>query len=74
MGYQDFPICVAKTQYSISDNPKLLGYPKDYELVVSDVNIYTGAKFVVVYLGKIVTMPGLSKNPNYEQIDIDNNN
>ena len=74
MGYHDFPICVAKTQYSISDNPKLLGYPKDYELVVSDVNIYTGAKFVVVYLGKIVTMPGLSKNPNYEQIDIDNNN
>ena len=72
MGYQDFPICIAKTQYSISDNPNLLGYPKDYELKVDDVNIYTGAKFVVVYLGNIMTMPGLPLHPNYEQIDIDN--
>ena len=71
MGYQDFPICIAKTQYSISDNPHLLGYPKDYELKVDDVNIYTGAKFVVVYLGNIMTMPGLPLHPNYEQIDID---
>lgn len=71
MGYQDFPICIAKTQYSISDNPNLLGYPKDYELKVDDVNIYTGAKFVVVYLGNIMTMPGLPLHPNYEQIDID---
>ncbi len=72
MGYQDFPICIAKTQYSISDNPNLLGYPKDYELKIDDVNIYTGAKFVVVYLGNIMTMPGLPLHPNYEQIDIDN--
>ena len=72
MGYQDFPICIAKTQYSISDNPNLLGYPKDYELKVDDVNIYTGAKFIVVYLGNIMTMPGLPLHPNYEQIDIDN--
>ena len=72
MGYQDFPICIAKTQYSISDNPNLLGYPKNYELKVDDVNIYTGAKFVVVYLGNIMTMPGLPLHPNYEQIDIDN--
>ena len=71
MGYQDFPICIAKTQYSISDNPNLLGYPKNYELKVDDVNIYTGAKFVVVYLGNIMTMPGLPLHPNYEQIDID---
>ena len=71
MGYQDFPICIAKTQYSISDNPDLLGYPKDYELKVDDVNIYTGAKFVVVYLGNIMTMPGLPLHPNYEQIGID---
>lgn len=71
MGYQDFPICIAKTQYSISDNPNLLGYPKDYELKVDDVNIYTGAKFVVVYLGNIMTMPGLPLHPNYEQINID---
>lgn len=71
MGYQSFPICVAKTQYSISDNPLLLGYPKDYEIKIDDVNIYTGAKFVVVYLGNIMTMPGLPLHPNYEQIDID---
>ena len=71
MGYQDFPICIAKTQYSISDNPNLLGYPKNYELKVDDVNIYTGAKFVVVYLGNIMTMPGLPLHPNYEQIGID---
>jgi formate--tetrahydrofolate ligase len=65
------PICIAKTQYSISDNPKLLGYPKDYEIEVKDINIYTGAGFIVVYLGSIMTMPGLSKNANYENIDID---
>lgn len=71
MGYQSFPICVAKTQYSISDNPLVLGYPKDYEIKIDDVNIDTGAKFIVVYLGNIVTMPGLPLHPNYEQIDID---
>lgn len=71
MGYQSFPICVAKTQYSISDNPLVLGYPKDYEIKIDDVNIDTGAKFVVVYLGNIMTMPGLPLHPNYEQIDID---
>lgn len=65
------PICIAKTQYSISDNPKLLGYPKDYEIEVKDINIYTGAGFIVVYLGSIMTMPGLSKHANYENIDID---
>lgn len=73
MGYQSFPICVAKTQYSISDNPLVLGYPKDYEIKIDDVNIDTGAKFVVVYLGNIMTMPGLPLHPNYEQIDIDEN-
>lgn len=65
------PICIAKTQYSISDNPKLLGYPKDYEITVKDINIYTGAGFIVAYLGSIMTMPGLSRNANYENIDID---
>ena len=65
------PICIAKTQYSISDNPKLLGYPKDYEITIKDINIYTGAGFIVVYLASIMTMPGLSKHANYERIDID---
>ena len=67
------PICVAKTQYSISDDPKKLGYPKDYEITVKDVNVYTGAGFIVVYLGDIMTMPGLSRNSNYINIDIDSN-
>lgn len=67
------PICIAKTQYSISDDPKKLGYPKDYAIEVKDINIYTGAGFIVVYLGSIMTMPGLSKNPSYENIDIDDN-
>lgn len=67
------PICIAKTQYSISDNPLLLGYPKDYEITVRRISVYSGAGFIVVYLGEIMTMPGLSKRPNYEIIDIDDN-
>lgn len=73
MGYSNYPVCIAKTQYSISDNPKKLGYPKEYEINVKDVNIYTGAGFIVVYMGNIMTMPGLSRVPNYEVIDIDSN-
>ncbi len=73
LNYNNLPICIAKTQYSISDNPKLLGYPKDFSIEVKDINIYTGACFIVAYLGDILTMPGLSKHPNYENIDIDNN-
>ena len=73
IGYGNLPICIAKTQYSISDDPSKLGYPKNYEVTVKDVNVYTGAGFVVVYLGNIMTMPGLSKHANYENIDIDDN-
>ena len=73
LGYSKYPICIAKTQYSISDDPKKLGYPKDYEIHIQDINIYTGAQFIVIYLGNIMTMPGLSKHPNYENIDIDSN-
>lgn len=64
------PICVAKTQYSISDNPKLLGYPKDNILHVRDLIINRGAGFITVLSGKIYTMPGLPKKPNYENIDL----
>ena len=71
IGYSRFPICIAKTQYSISDDPKKLGYPKNYDIHVKDIAVYTGAGFIVVYLGEIMTMPGLSKHPNYENIDID---
>ena len=70
LGYSNYPVCIAKTQYSLSDDPKKLGYPKDFEINVRDVNIYTGAGFIVVYLGDIMTMPGLSRSANYERIDI----
>ena len=70
LGYKEYPICIAKTQYSISDNAKLLGYPKEHEITVKDVSLLGGAEFVVVYLGNIMTMPGLSRNSNYENIDI----
>lgn len=71
LGYGSLPVCIAKTQYSLSDDPTKLGYPTDFEVLVKDVNIYTGAGFIVVYLGSIMTMPGLSKHANYENIDID---
>ena len=71
MGLDKLPICVAKTQYSISDDAKKLGYPKDYEIAVRDVLVNSGAGFIVVYMGKIMTMPGLSKNPAYENMHID---
>lgn len=73
LGDIDYPICIAKTQYSLSDDPKKLGSPTNYSVTVRDINIYTGAKFIVVYLGDIMTMPGLSKVPNYINIDINNN-
>ena len=67
------PICVAKTQYSISDDPKKLGYPNNYEITVRNLKVNSGAGFIVVYMGKIMTMPGLSKNPAYENMHIDDN-
>ena len=70
----DLPICIAKTQYSISDDPKKLGYPKDYEVTVRDIELHTGAGFITVLLGSILTMPGLPKVPNYEIIDLNDNN
>lgn len=67
------PICVAKTQYSISDDAKKLGYPKDYSITVREVRLYNGAGFITVLLGDIMTMPGLPKVPNFEKIDLDEN-
>ena len=71
--YEHLPVCIAKTQYSISDNPSLLGYPKDYTVTVKDIRLYRGASFITVLLGDILTMPGLSRVPNLEKIDIDEN-
>lgn len=71
MKLDKLPICVAKTQYSISDDPKKLGFPENYEITVRDVKVNNGAGFIVVYMGKIMTMPGLSKKPAYETMKID---
>lgn len=65
-------VCVAKTQYSLSDNPQLLGAPKDFTITVRNVTLSNGAGFVVVYTGDIMTMPGLPKVPAAEKIDVDN--
>ena len=72
-GLDNLPICVAKTQYSISDDPKKLGAPKNYSVVVRDIKLYNGAGFITIFLGSIIAMPGLNKDPNYKRIDyIDN--
>lgn len=71
LGYNKYPICIAKTQYSISDDPKKLGYPKNHEVTVKNVKLCNGAKFIVIIMGNILTMPGLSKNPAYINMDID---
>jgi len=72
MGYRNLPICIAKTQYSLSDNPKMLGVPKDFKINIREVKLCSGAGFIVVIAGNIMTMPGLSKNAAYLNMDIDN--
>lgn len=74
LGGDQLPVCVAKTQYSLSDNPALLGAPKGFDITVRDVRISNGAGFVVVYTGNIMTMPGLPKVPAANNIDVDENN
>lgn len=70
LGYNNLPICIAKTPNSLSDNPKLIGRPRDFEITVTDMNIRSGAGFIVVYLNKVMTMPGLPKVPNALAIDV----
>ena len=71
LGFDGLPICVAKTQYSFSDDPTLLGAPSDYTLTVREVKVSAGAGFVVVLTGSIMTMPGLPKAPVAWGMDID---
>ena len=73
LGFSNLPICIAKTQYSFSDNPALLGAPEDFTVTVKNVKISAGAGFIVVLTGDIMTMPGLPKAPAAERIDIDEN-
>lgn len=72
-GFSGFPVCIAKTQYSFSDDPALLGAPEDFTVTVKNVKISAGAGFIVVLTGDIMTMPGLPKHPAAERIDIDEN-
>ena len=69
-GLSNLPICVAKTQYSLSDDKNKLGYPSNYSVTVKDIKLYNGAGFITVYLGDILTMPGLPIHPNYEDIKL----
>ncbi len=73
LGFSNLPVCIAKTQYSFSDNPALLGAPEDFTVTVKNVKISAGAGFIVVHTGDIMTMPGLPKSPAAERIDIDEN-
>ena len=70
-GKGNLPICIAKNQYSFSDDAKKLGAPVNFSVYVRDVNLYNGAGFITILLGNIMTMPGLSKIPNYEKIHLE---
>ena len=73
LGYGKFPICIAKTQYSFSDNPENIVLNSEYAIHVQDIEIKAGAEFIVVLTGKVMTMPGLPKKPAAENIKIDDN-
>ena len=73
MGFGKMPICMAKTQYSFSDDPLKLGAPKDFMITVRNLKVSAGAGFIVALTGDIMTMPGLPKVPAAERIDVDAN-
>ena len=70
--YKDLPICIAKTPASITDNKDVLGWPKDFEMNVTDIQLQNGAGFIVIYMGDIMTMPGLGKKPKYLDMNYKN--
>ena len=73
LGFGKLPVCIAKTQYSFSDDPTMLGAPEDFTVTVKNVKVSAGAGFIVVLTGDIMTMPGLPKKPAAENIDVDEN-
>ena len=73
LGFSKLPICMAKTPLSLSDNKELKGRPRNFSVKITDVKLKAGAGFIVAYTNKILTMPGLSKEPNMQKIDIDKN-
>lgn len=73
LGYSNLPICVSKTQKSISDNPLLLGRPENFDITINEIKLASGAGFIIAMAGEIIDMPGLPKVPASELIDIDEN-
>ena len=73
LGFDKLPVCIAKTQYSFSDDPTKLGAPKNFTVSIKNVKVSAGAGFIVVMTGDILTMPGLPKSPAAERIDVDEN-
>ena len=73
LGFGDLPICMAKTQYSFSDNQSLLGAPDGFTVTVRNLKVSAGAGFLVALTGDIMTMPGLPKVPAAEKVDVDEN-
>ena len=73
LGYGNLPVCMAKTQYSLSDDPTILGYQSGYKIKIRDIKISAGAGFIVVLTGNVLTMPGLPKIPAAESITINEN-
>jgi len=71
LGFGELPICMAKTQYSFSDNANLLGAPEGFRITVRNLKVSAGAGFIVALTGDIMTMPGLPKVPSAEKIDVD---
>ncbi len=73
LGFAGLPICMAKTQYSLTDDPTQLGAPDDFVVTVRNIKVSAGAGFLVALTGDIMTMPGLPKVPAAERIDVDDN-
>jgi formate--tetrahydrofolate ligase len=73
LGFDNMPVCMAKTQYSLSDDPTKLGRPEGFEMTVRDAYVSAGAGFVVALTGQVMTMPGLPKSPAAYRIDVDDN-
>ena len=71
--YKEFPVCIAKTQYSFTDNPKLYGCPKNFNFTINDIVINRGAGFIVAIAGDMMRMPGLPKLPAALNIDVNEN-
>jgi len=71
LGYGHLPVCMAKTQYSLSHDPLLLGRPREFRVPIRDLRLFAGAGFVTAYAGDMRTMPGLPTRPGGENIDID---